>query len=271
MKRKFVSVIALSLVLMLLFTACGQRKQDFPQESTPPVTSEEIPEETKEEEVAVVEEGDFLREFTKANKQLQSVRLSMRSEHIFFDVSGIIMIEGLYQYDPETRENIAYHMAQVTQSSEQNGSSEIVYEKPGPAFGRNSDSEWEEVKPEEDRIDYDGFVGIVQKVLLEENFGWKKETEGDYEILVNNKDFDLIGTFKGEMNYSLEGVDQKDVDKEVIFLIDKDTLFIKEISVSMKHDNVNGKKLNTISKITFSEHNEVDEEAISKVFKEAKK
>lgn len=267
MKKRFISIIALAVALLVVLTACGQSRQDQTQGSAPPPSTSK----DAEKDESAVENEDFLKKFTEANKKLQSVRLSLRAEYLSDGEVSSISGEGLYEYDPETRERVAYHAAQLVQKADQKGTSEVVYQKPGPAFSRANGMSWEQSGFEQDQIDYDGFADILQKILLEEKVELKEATGGNYEIFLNDKNFDLIGTFRGELNFSLENADQKDADKEVLFRVDKETFFIKEVSVSMKYDNPNGKKFNNDTKITFSDHNKIEKDAISKVFSEAKK
>ncbi|MDO4711113.1 MAG: hypothetical protein Q4A75_03970 [Peptostreptococcaceae bacterium] len=277
MKKRSVSIIALVAASLLLFTACGQPKQDQQGSTPPPSASDDNKKDDKKEEEAkdeakdlpLVDSDEFLKNFTQENKKVQSVHLTLRGDYDFYGNRSSISIEGFYEYDTATRENTAYHAAQLVQTTENSTSSEVVYVKPGPAFARNSAKGWTQVPLEQEQIDYDGLVAVLQKVLEKDRFELREGTRGNYEVFVNDRDFDLIGTFQGELNYSLEGVDQKDVDKEVLFLVDRETHFLKEISISMKHEHANGKKLNTETRITFDDHNKVAKDAITMVFKEA--
>lgn len=272
MKKKLLPIIALAVASSMLFTACAKQQSDSSNGGSTPApnnSSEQqkpAEDQSKDQPKDQMNENDFLKKFIEQNKTLQSVRLNLDGDYDFFGEESQIKIEGLFEYDPESRENSAYYIAQLIQTPEQSAGLETVYQRPGPSYARMKDGAWATNDVNEDRIDYLGFVDILQKILLEEKYEFR-ENDDSYEISVKDKDFDLLRTFKGELNFTLKDIDPKVIDKSVVYVIDKESFYIEEIIIKMDHETADKKKLKTYTRLTMSDHNEVDDKEIAEIYK----
>ncbi|MDO5094951.1 MAG: hypothetical protein Q4D65_00205 [Peptostreptococcaceae bacterium] len=271
MKRKLTATFALAISMMLAMTACSKApEQEKSQNDNPSVTEtdkDNAKSDTESEDI--LDKKEFEKNFNEQNQTLQNVHFQFDGDYLFFGTQSYVKLDSLYFYDPQTLENTAYYVKLHTKDPKKENSGETIHISPGGHYVKwEGEKDWTKGTSEGDLIDYHGFSNILQKIMREDPYELKK-TESGYEVLVNDKNFDLLGTFKGELDFWLKGIDQTEVDKEVIFLIDEETFYIKEISVDMNHQANDVKTIKTHTKIIATEHNQVDLKMLEKIYAEA--
>lgn len=270
MKRKATLLFVLTVAVTLNLIACSKvPEQEKSQNKNPSITETDKENTQSEKETDhILDKEEFETKFAEQNKTLHNAHFQFDGDYLFFGTQSYVKLDSLYFYEPQTLDNTAYYVKLHTKDPKKETSGETIHISPGGHYvKREGEKDWTEGSSEGDLIDYHGFSNILQKIMREDPYELKK-TESGYEVLVNDKNFDLIGTFKGELDYSLKGIEQTEVNKEVIFLIDENTFYIKEISVDMNYQSSDDKTINTHTKIIVSEHNQLDLKMLEEIHKE---
>lgn len=280
MKRKVLWILSLSCVLAL--SGCGQQQSQNDKPSEPPkqVEQKDGQEEKKNESEAQNKASfdfsttqgvqDFTKAIKKANREVESVRLDLDGDYDFFGNVIHSELESIVFYEPGSQNPKSYYIKGKGQDSKDNNQGEVVFQAPSERYRRANEGQWSAFpNAEPDRIDFHGFVKILEDVLEDEKYEIK-ENGNYYDVVITDKSFDFVKAFHGQMNFSFEDVAVNEINRNIVFQIDKESLLLDTVKVDLKYDAPSGKKLDVDAKVEMSEWNEADGRVIENALKQAR-
>lgn len=204
----------------------------------------------------------FLKEVKKANREVESVDLYLEadnqsnSETKKQKLSAHILFAGPGQ---ETIKKSTATLQERDNSKELYQEFILVGDAENHLYSRSGkDEEWrKEVLEGEYDVEpnYHKFLDIIYS--MEEDLKLEDDDEDGYTLTLRSQNIDIISLFEDELNMHLEGISQKEVEKEMELTFTKD-FYLEEIDTGFGYDGQKG-KLDVDVRGTFSNWNEVDD------------
>ncbi len=280
MKRKTLWVVAMASLLIM--SGCSKQpeqqaetKQPEQQQTQEQKTENNESEKQSESAKFDITKPEGIQDFTKAfvdeNKKISSVRLNLDGDYDFFGHKINSELETVVVYDTGSQKPNSYYIIGKGKDHKDNNQGEVVFQAPNERYRRANDGAWEPFpNAEPDRIDYHGFVGILTDILEDEKYEIK-ENGNFYDVVVTDKSYDFVKKLQGQMNFSFTDVKEEEINRELTFQVDKETLYLHTVKVILKYDAPSGKKLDVDAKVKMSEWNEADTSVIEKSLEAARK
>lgn len=101
----------------------------------------------------------------------------------------------------------------------------------------------------------DIILGLEQDLILE-------ETDQAYLLMPAHDDIDLFNLFQAQFDLSVTGVDPNEMDKEALFVFNKDNLYLEYILLDFSYEP-EGQAMRLNTQTTFQDWNELDENMVT--------
>lgn len=111
---------------------------------------------------------------------------------------------------------------------------ETMFIEPDKYYIKNDRGVWEQPNVVDQDgttspLDYHEMLNRFFEIIKNEKFE-VVDSNDNYEITFTEKDFDFKKYFDGQLDLTLKNVEQKDLDKKVVFAFEKNTFFLKYIT-----------------------------------------
>ncbi|MCR8967586.1 hypothetical protein [Streptococcus zalophi] len=261
-KYKLFSVVALFAMTFLL-VACQSKSSEQTTEKPTEQTSEQTTVDKDESTAGSVKE--VLAKLQDAKDDLKSVLVSHQITTTIDDNDLLLGINGEFIF--ENQKTVKADVTLDTLSDEITKTEQYVYDasESNPLYSEITEDGDTKTSYSSNNIDSvvmpNYFVIADQIVSLEKDFQLI-ENQSTYELTLKNQDISLSNQFKEQHHIKLNGITEKDLEKDLFIVIDKETNFIQDFNLLMTYDGDKGVQEFDIN-ISYSDWNTIDESLIS--------
>ena len=250
--RNNIKMLGVLCLLSLVLVACGTKNdKDVTNEPEKTIT-------TEEKKLTVAE---FLDEAEKANNEVETVHFDM---DLSLQVNTNKKTQKMRADIDYGKQGDTIQRANALIDEVNNG--QPVYQEyilPGgdgnPVYSRTSkDGAWNKQSSDGHYFIQPGYFSFLKILYSMENDLELTESDDEYTLVLKSQNVDLLSLFKDELNLSITGVSQTEVNKVFEVTFDKDNYYMTGFKMTFDYEGDAG-ELDMDIETEFSDWNQLDD------------
>lgn len=251
MKKTF-QIFGVLCTLSLFLVACGAKTEKDTGNVSQKVAT------TQEQNLTVAE---FLDKVEKANNEVETVHLDME---LFLQVNTNKKTQEMRADVDYGKQGDTIQRANASIDEVNNG--QVKYEEfilPGgdghPVYSRTSkDGNWDKDTSDGHYFIRPGYFSFLKILYSMENDLELEESDDNYTLVLKSQNVDLLSLFKDELNLSITGVSQTELEKDFEVTFDKTNLYMTGFKMVFEYEGIEG-QLDMDIETDFSAWNQLDD------------